>query len=151
MSWAMCHKSQGWFSAKFACLMAPLLRNLQGEGGGVQLKYGVVSPTLVSKWAFSWICSLSSIPHVLSPEKNQREARTDCIRGEHPRFDERLKIYPQLQKYYYQVVCVTHRLEVLHNSVQWGKMFEFECQTAVNSLSGVLDDCMCRLSVRKVS
>lgn len=120
-------------------------------GGGVQLKYGVVSPTLVSKWAFSWICSLSSIPHVLSPEKNQREARTDCIRGEHPRFDERLKIYPQLQKYYYQVVCVTHRLEVLHNSVQWGKMFEFECQTAVNSLSGVLDDCMCRLSVRKVS
>ncbi|XP_064844773.1 EEIG family member 2-like [Oncorhynchus masou masou] len=41
------------------------------------------------------------------------------------------------------------RLEVLHNSVQWGKMFEFECQTAVNSLSGVLDDCMCRLSVRK--
>ncbi|XP_041720553.2 protein FAM102B isoform X2 [Coregonus clupeaformis] len=41
------------------------------------------------------------------------------------------------------------RLEVLHNSVQWGKMFEFECRIAVNSLSGVLDDCMCRLSVRK--
>ncbi|XP_029582762.1 protein FAM102A-like [Salmo trutta] len=44
---------------------------------------------------------------------------------------------------------ITHRLEVLHNSVQWGKMFEFECRTAVNSLSGVLDDCLCRLSVRK--
>ncbi|XP_034150870.1 protein FAM102B-like isoform X2 [Esox lucius] len=41
------------------------------------------------------------------------------------------------------------RLEVLHNSVKWGKILKFQCRTAVNSSSGVLDDCICRLSVRK--
>ncbi|KAJ7992081.1 hypothetical protein DPEC_G00274860 [Dallia pectoralis] len=41
------------------------------------------------------------------------------------------------------------RQEVLHNSVKWGKIYTFQCRTSVNSSSGVLNDCICRLSVRQ--
>nr|XP_015204412.1 PREDICTED: protein FAM102B-like isoform X2 [Lepisosteus oculatus] len=41
------------------------------------------------------------------------------------------------------------RQEVLLNAVHWGATFEFEARVSVNPHTGVLDSCVCRLSVRK--
>ncbi|XP_051508538.1 protein FAM102A-like [Myxocyprinus asiaticus] len=41
------------------------------------------------------------------------------------------------------------REEVHQNSVRWRKRFSFVCKMSVNPNTGVLDPCMCRVSVRK--
>lgn len=46
-------------------------------------------------------------------------------------------------------VCV-HREEVQQNCVRWGKKFSFVCKMCANPITGVLDPCICRVSVRKV-
>ncbi|KAL2101575.1 hypothetical protein ACEWY4_003336 [Coilia grayii] len=43
----------------------------------------------------------------------------------------------------------TESNEVFHNTVQWRKEFVFECRATVNGSTGVLGNCICRISVRK--
>lgn len=47
-------------------------------------------------------------------------------------------------------MCVC-REEVQQNSVRWRKKFSFVCKMSANPISGVLDPCICRVSVRKVN
>uniref|UniRef100_A0A3P9HXW3 C2 NT-type domain-containing protein n=1 Tax=Oryzias latipes TaxID=8090 RepID=A0A3P9HXW3_ORYLA len=47
-------------------------------------------------------------------------------------------------------VC-SSREEVQQNCVQWRRRFSFECKMSANPVTGVLDPCVCRVSVRKVS
>jgi hypothetical protein len=42
------------------------------------------------------------------------------------------------------------RLEVSNNRVRWHQAFGFGCKMTANSNTGVLDPCLCRISVRKV-
>lgn len=44
---------------------------------------------------------------------------------------------------------LSSREEVLQNCVRWSKKFSFICKMSANSISGVLDPCICRVSVRK--
>ncbi|XP_051964174.1 protein FAM102A [Xyrauchen texanus] len=44
---------------------------------------------------------------------------------------------------------VSHLEEVHQNSVRWRKRFSFVCKMSANPNTGVLDPCMCRVSVRK--
>ncbi|MGH0182202.1 UNVERIFIED_CONTAM: hypothetical protein FKN15_008986 [Acipenser sinensis] len=48
-------------------------------------------------------------------------------------------------------VCISQsaREEVLENSVRWKKRFSFICKMSANPTTGVLDPCICRVSVRK--
>lgn len=51
-------------------------------------------------------------------------------------------------------VCVCMRVcreEVQQNCVRWRKKFSFVCKMSANAITGVLDPCLCRVSVRKVS
>ncbi|XP_034751422.1 protein FAM102A [Etheostoma cragini] len=41
------------------------------------------------------------------------------------------------------------REEVQHNCVRWRKKFSFVCKMIANPITGVLDPCICRVSVRK--
>ncbi|XP_014903240.1 protein FAM102A isoform X2 [Poecilia latipinna] len=41
------------------------------------------------------------------------------------------------------------REEVQQNCVRWGKRFSFVCKMNANPITGVLDPCICRVSVRK--
>ncbi|XP_021166795.2 protein FAM102A [Fundulus heteroclitus] len=41
------------------------------------------------------------------------------------------------------------REEVQQNCVRWGKKFSFVCKMSANPITGVLDPCICRVSVRK--
>ncbi|XP_038126624.1 protein FAM102A-like [Cyprinodon tularosa] len=41
------------------------------------------------------------------------------------------------------------REEVQQNCVRWGKKFSFVCKMSSNPITGVLDPCICRVSVRK--
>lgn len=41
------------------------------------------------------------------------------------------------------------REEVQQNCVHWGKKFSFVCKMSANPITGVLDPCICRVSVRK--
>lgn len=47
-------------------------------------------------------------------------------------------------------VLVSHREPVQANSVHWKKRFSFICKMSANAGTGVLDPCVCRVSVRKV-
>ncbi|KAK6470880.1 protein FAM102A-like isoform X1 [Huso huso] len=44
---------------------------------------------------------------------------------------------------------LSSREEVLENSVRWKKRFSFICKMSANPTTGVLDPCICRVSVRK--
>ncbi|XP_061836635.1 early estrogen-induced gene 1 protein-like [Nerophis lumbriciformis] len=44
---------------------------------------------------------------------------------------------------------LSSREEVQHYCVRWGKKFSFVCKLSANSVTGVLDPCICRVSVRK--
>lgn len=44
----------------------------------------------------------------------------------------------------------SHREPVQANSVHWRKRFSFMCKMSANAGTGVLDPCVCRVSVRKV-
>uniref|UniRef100_A0A669BTV3 Estrogen-induced osteoclastogenesis regulator 1b n=1 Tax=Oreochromis niloticus TaxID=8128 RepID=A0A669BTV3_ORENI len=44
---------------------------------------------------------------------------------------------------------LSSREEVQQNSVRWRKKFSFVCKMSANPISGVLDPCICRVSVRK--
>ncbi|CAJ1071037.1 protein FAM102A [Xyrichtys novacula] len=44
---------------------------------------------------------------------------------------------------------LSSREEVQQNCVRWRKKFSFVCKMSANSISGVLDPCTCRVSVRK--
>uniref|UniRef100_A0A3Q4G9E9 Estrogen-induced osteoclastogenesis regulator 1b n=1 Tax=Neolamprologus brichardi TaxID=32507 RepID=A0A3Q4G9E9_NEOBR len=44
---------------------------------------------------------------------------------------------------------LSSRYEVQQNSVRWRKKFSFVCKMSANPISGVLDPCICRVSVRK--
>lgn len=44
-----------------------------------------------------------------------------------------------------------HRQEVQENCVRWRKKFSFVCKMSASPATGVLDPCICRVSVRKVS
>ncbi|XP_053551369.1 protein FAM102A [Bombina bombina] len=46
-------------------------------------------------------------------------------------------------------VCLSSREEVQENCVRWGKKFTFVCKMSANPATGVLDPCICRVSVRK--
>ncbi|XP_040915301.1 protein FAM102A-like isoform X2 [Toxotes jaculatrix] len=43
----------------------------------------------------------------------------------------------------------TRREEVQQNCVRWRKKFSFVCKMSANPITGVLDPCICRVSVRK--
>ncbi len=45
----------------------------------------------------------------------------------------------------------TERVEVQKHSVDWHTRFQFSCRIASDATTGVLDKCLCRVSVRKVS
>jgi hypothetical protein len=45
----------------------------------------------------------------------------------------------------------SHREEVQDHAVRWGAKFEFVCKMSANASTGVLDPCILRVSVRKVS
>lgn len=45
--------------------------------------------------------------------------------------------------------CLSSREEVQQNCVRWRKKFSFPCKLSVSSQSGVLEPCICRVSVRK--
>ena len=47
-------------------------------------------------------------------------------------------------------VETSYRIEVSNNRVRWHQTFEFGCKMTANSNTGVLDPCLCRISVRKV-
>lgn len=47
-------------------------------------------------------------------------------------------------------MCFSHRESVHANCVHWKKRFSFMCKMSANAGTGVLDPCMCRVSVRKV-
>ncbi|XP_077353381.1 early estrogen-induced gene 1 protein-like [Festucalex cinctus] len=44
---------------------------------------------------------------------------------------------------------LSSREEVQHNCVQWGKKFSFVCKMSANPVTGILEPCICRVSVRK--
>ncbi|CAG5867141.1 unnamed protein product [Menidia menidia] len=44
---------------------------------------------------------------------------------------------------------LSSREEVQQNSVRWRKKFSFVCKMSANPITGVLDPCICRVSVRK--
>ncbi|XP_008322707.1 early estrogen-induced gene 1 protein [Cynoglossus semilaevis] len=44
---------------------------------------------------------------------------------------------------------LSSREEVLQNCVRWRKKFSFVCKMSANPITGVLDPCICRVSVRK--
>ncbi|XP_034048712.1 protein FAM102A-like isoform X2 [Thalassophryne amazonica] len=44
---------------------------------------------------------------------------------------------------------LSSRKEVQQNCVRWGKRFSFICKMSANPVTGVLDPCICRVSVRK--
>uniref|UniRef100_A0A3Q0RSI4 Estrogen-induced osteoclastogenesis regulator 1b n=1 Tax=Amphilophus citrinellus TaxID=61819 RepID=A0A3Q0RSI4_AMPCI len=44
---------------------------------------------------------------------------------------------------------LSSREEVQQNCVRWRKKFSFVCKMSANAISGVLDPCICRVSVRK--
>lgn len=46
---------------------------------------------------------------------------------------------------------LTCREVVQANCVRWKKKFIFMCKISANATTGVLDTCICRVSVRKVS
>uniref|UniRef100_A0A8C5N4B5 Estrogen-induced osteoclastosis regulator 1 n=1 Tax=Leptobrachium leishanense TaxID=445787 RepID=A0A8C5N4B5_9ANUR len=48
-------------------------------------------------------------------------------------------------------VSVTTREEIQENCVRWNKKLTFVCKMSANPATGVLDPCICRVSVRKVS
>lgn len=51
----------------------------------------------------------------------------------------------------YVVLCVfVRREQVQANCVRWRKRFSFPCKMSANAGTGVLDPCVCRVSVRKV-
>lgn len=41
------------------------------------------------------------------------------------------------------------REEVKNHSVRWGQQFEFPCKMSANASTGILDQCIIRISVRK--
>ena len=43
------------------------------------------------------------------------------------------------------------REEIQDHKVRWGAKFEFVCKMSANASTGVLDPCMLRISVRKVT
>lgn len=47
-------------------------------------------------------------------------------------------------------VFVFYRETVQANCVRWRKRFSFPCKMSANAGTGVLDPCVCRVSVRKV-
>ncbi|XP_048874794.1 protein FAM102A isoform X2 [Brienomyrus brachyistius] len=48
-----------------------------------------------------------------------------------------------------EFTCTSSREEVQENSVRWKKRFSFICKMSASPTTGVLDQCMCRVSVRK--
>lgn len=44
---------------------------------------------------------------------------------------------------------LSSRVEVQQNCVRWSKKFPFICKMSANPITGVLDPCICRVSVRK--
>uniref|UniRef100_A0A3Q1IT15 C2 NT-type domain-containing protein n=1 Tax=Anabas testudineus TaxID=64144 RepID=A0A3Q1IT15_ANATE len=46
-------------------------------------------------------------------------------------------------------MCFSHREPVQANCVHWKKRFSFICKMSANAGTGVLDPCVCRVSVRK--
>lgn len=49
-----------------------------------------------------------------------------------------------------KLVLYLHRESVHANCVHWKKRFSFMCKMSANTGTGVLDPCVCRVSVRKV-
>lgn len=49
-----------------------------------------------------------------------------------------------------KLVLYLHRESVHANCVHWKKRFSFVCKMSANTGTGVLDPCVCRVSVRKV-
>lgn len=49
------------------------------------------------------------------------------------------------------LVTVRFREEVQEHTVSWNAKFEFPCKMSANASTGVLDPCILRISVRKVS
>ncbi len=47
-------------------------------------------------------------------------------------------------------VVSSHREPVQANCVRWRKRFSFPCKMSASAGTGVLDPCVCRVSVRKV-
>ena len=47
-------------------------------------------------------------------------------------------------------MCFSHRESVQANCVRWKKKFSFICKMSASAGTGVLDPCVCRVSVRKV-
>ncbi|XP_029108943.1 early estrogen-induced gene 1 protein [Scleropages formosus] len=45
--------------------------------------------------------------------------------------------------------CASSREEVQENCVRWKKKFSFVCKMSASSTTGVLDPCICRVSIRK--
>jgi hypothetical protein len=50
-----------------------------------------------------------------------------------------------------ELLFFSHREEVQDHAVRWGAKFEFVCKMSANASTGVLDPCILRVSVRKVS
>lgn len=48
------------------------------------------------------------------------------------------------------IMCVFSRETVHANCVRWRKKFSFPCKMSASAGTGVLDPCVCRVSVRKV-
>lgn len=44
-----------------------------------------------------------------------------------------------------------NRVEIDNHRVRWNCPFSFSCKLSANASSGILDTCLCRVSVRKVS
>ncbi|XP_015734569.1 protein FAM102A isoform X2 [Coturnix japonica] len=47
------------------------------------------------------------------------------------------------------MLCAQHQEEVQENCVRWKKKFTFVCKMSANPATGLLDPCICRVSVRK--
>ena len=46
---------------------------------------------------------------------------------------------------------LSYREEVQDHTVRWGAKFEFVCKMSANASTGILDPCVLRVSIRKVS
>ena len=50
-----------------------------------------------------------------------------------------------------EVFYLCYREEVQEHTVRWNAKFDFPCKMSANASTGVLDPCILRISVRKVS
>ncbi|KAI3361622.1 hypothetical protein L3Q82_001936 [Scortum barcoo] len=93
----------------------------------------------------------------LNPIEMLRMLRNDFKRAIHTRHPKNMAELKQFCKDEWSKICPEccvgqiSREEVQQNCVRWRKKFSFVCKMSANPVTGVLDPCICRVSVRKVT